>query len=201
LIFEVNKAVASGTFEQTSLDWQLQQLQQRVGEWIERLFSPHWRDHPTNWNLPVWFLQGCFWLIVTSLVGWAGWQLYQLLSPYFYSWKPGLQPASTGAAESTELSAEQWLRRSRSAQQQRNYREACRVLYLAMLQHLNDRELIRQQASRTDGEYLSLVQTLTPSQPYQILIRTHERLCFDQTAISAETFDRCWQAYQEISRT
>ncbi len=69
---------------------------------------------------------------------------------------------------------------------------------MAALQRLSDSNLIRQEPSRTDGEYLQLVQEFASSHPYQLLIQTHERLWFSQDAASAEEVDRCWQAYREI---
>lgn len=196
--------MASGTFEKTSLDWQLQQFQQRIGEWLERIFSNGEQsdsDQP-NWEIPDWLQKALFWLIVIGLILWAGWQLYKLLQPYFSNYFQFSRLSSAAASDrTTVLTASDWLSRSRQAQQQGNYREACRALYMAALQHLNDKDLIRQEPSRTDGEYLSLIQELSASQPYQTLIHTHECLCFSDAAISADVFDRCWQAYREIEGT
>ncbi|MBD1868728.1 DUF4129 domain-containing protein [Cyanobacteria bacterium FACHB-471] len=196
-----NETETAGEFQKNSLGWQLQQAQQRVGEFIERLlFGNDLNRQPVlDWSLPDWLLEGLFWLLVIALVGWAGWQLYKLLNPYLYpAVRLGRSPAPSTDAQPQILTISEWLGRSRTAQQQGDYREACRCLYMAMLQNLNDKELILQQLSRTDGEYLRLVQTLNPPQPYQTLIRTHEQLCFSDTAISSDTFERCWQAYQEI---
>jgi hypothetical protein len=199
----------SGKFEQSSPDWQIQQIQQRVGEqldrfwqWIERLLMGHQGTPAEGWELPDWLLKGLFWLIVPGLVAWLLWQLYKLLSPYL---NPALrtnkkQRLNQSLVQAKELTIAEWLQRSRQSQQQGDYGAACRSLYMAALQHLNDRDLVRQEPSRTDGEYLSLVQILEQSQPYQILIHAHEQLCFSRAAASVELFDRCWQAYQEISR-
>jgi hypothetical protein len=198
---ETNGSETAGEFQKSSLGWQLQQTQQRIEEFIERLLfgnDPN-RDPASDWSLPDWLLEGLFWLLVIALVGWVGWQLYKLLSPYLY---PAVRlrrsPAPSTNSQPQALTISEWLGRSRTAQQQGDYREACRCLYMAMLQNLNDKELIPQQLSRTDGEYLRLVQMLNPPQPYQTLIRIHEQLCFSDAAISADTFERCWQAYQEI---
>jgi hypothetical protein len=190
-----------GEFQQNSLGWQMQQAQQRVGEWIELVLfgnDPD-GDPPFDWSLPDWLLEGLFWLFVIGLISWMGWQLYKLLNPYLdNSLRLGRSPTLVPTSQPPKLTIAEWLGRSRTAQQQGDYREACRCLYLAMLQQLNDKDLISQQASRTDGEYLRLVQTLSDPHPYQMLIRTHEHLCFSDTAVSAETFDLCWQAFQEI---
>lgn len=195
--------VTSGTFEKTSLSWQIRQLQQRMGEALERLFAREdQNDVNFNWQLPDWLEEALFWLIAIGLILWAGWQLYKLLQPYFSSYfQPNTPTPPLPPGRTVELTASDWLKRSRQSQQQGNYREACRALYMAALQQLNDKDLIRQELSRTDGEYLNLIQdlqNLSASQPYQTLIHIHERLCFSDTTISAEVFDRCWAAYREI---
>lgn len=196
--------MASGTFEKSSADWWIQQRQQQAGEWVESLFSGFRLGNleGEDWVLPEWFLQGFFWTVMVALVAGLGWQLYKVFKPYIEDYLRGGRSPSPSPFTPVKQSAAEWLERSRYAQQQGNYREACRSLYMASLYHLSDRQLIRHQESRTDGEYLSLILQIEPPQispqPYQLLIRTHERLCFSDAAISAETFERCWQAYQEI---
>jgi hypothetical protein len=192
--------VASGTFEKNSIGWQIQQMQQRIGEWLEQIFTPF------NWSPevsapPEWLMKSLFWSIAIALTGWIGWQLYQLLRPYFYPvlWaqrEPQLN--QTDSASHENLTIAQWLQRSRTFALAGNYREACRALYLATIQRLDNDKQIPNVLSRTDGEYLRLVQTLANPQPYEVLIRTHEWLCFGHQDISAEMFERCQQAYQEI---
>lgn len=134
---------------------------------------------------------------------WTSWQIYTWLEPYWVNyWRSG-QGGNRIVVQSPTAapSLAEWLRQAHVTQQQGDYRTACRALYMATLQQLSERGLISQALSRTDGEYLHLVQTQNLPQPYQILIRTHERLCFDQVAASPEIYDRCWQAYQEIERT
>ncbi|MBW4516061.1 MAG: DUF4129 domain-containing protein [Timaviella obliquedivisa GSE-PSE-MK23-08B] len=196
--------MASGTFEKSSADWWIQQQQQQVGEWIESLFSGIRLGNlgSEDWALPEWFLQGFFWTVIVGVVTGLGWQLYQVFKPYIMGYLRQGKSRSPSFSSLVKQSTADWLERSRHAQEQGNYREACRSLYMASLQHLSDRNLVRQEGSRTDGEYLSLISQidlpLTCTQPYQLLIRIHERLCFSDAAISAETFERCWQAYQQI---
>ncbi|PSB30681.1 DUF4129 domain-containing protein [Stenomitos frigidus] len=189
----------AGSFEKNSPEWQLQLLQQRIGEGLERLFAPVDSARLPNWSLPEWLLRLLFWVIAGLLLGWLGWQIYQLARPYFNAMSIA-QAGETDRKASTNppLTVAAWLQRSRTFAQQGNYREACRALYLAALQRLNDTEPIPHEPSRTDGEYLQIVQTLPRSAPYQVLIRTHEQLCFDNTVISVAEFDRCQRAYRDI---
>lgn len=191
----------SGSFEKNSFGWQLHLLQQRVGEWLERLFAPVDRTRLPNWSLPEWLTRLLFWVLAGIMLGWLSWQLYQLARPYFAAMTIAQagQPDRRSLADAP-VTVAAWLQRSRTFAQQGNYREACRALYMAALQRLNDTEPIPHEPSRTDGEYLQIVQTLSRSAPYQVLIRTHEQLCFDTTDISVDEFDRCQQAYREIEQ-
>ncbi len=147
---------------------------------------------------PEWVFKALFWVIATVMGLWVLWQLYQLARPYL-----GLEriqrgkPANLNQQVNEKRTPAQWLQRSRTFAQQGNYREACRALYQAMLQKLDQQQLIPDQASRTDGEYLRIVQTFANPRPYQVLFRTHERICFSDVEVSEQTFADCDRAYQE----
>ena len=196
--------MAADSFDKNSLGWQLQQLGQRVSEWLEARFpksSPNLPQVP-EWSFPTGILEGLFWAIVLSAVLLLSWQLVRLLTFYLarsqaHSAQLKLQKTTAKAEERTVAG---WIRQMQEFQRQGNYREACRALYLAMLQRLNDTRLVAHQSSRTDGEYWQVVQPLPQSQAYQTLIRAHEQLCFGDATVSADLFDRCQQAYQEIER-
>lgn len=192
----------SGTFETNSINWQIQLLQMRIAEWLDRLFANSNRSSRPNWLLPEWFFRLAFWMIAALLIGWIGWQLYLLLRPYinpYWRTRSGNPNYSNQATAPESLTVSEWWQRSRTSAQQGNYREACRALYLATLQKLDDQGLIPAQFSRTDGEYWQLLQTLPNARPYEILFQTHERLCFSDREISQQTFDDCEQAYREIA--
>ncbi|MBD2206043.1 DUF4129 domain-containing protein [Calothrix sp. FACHB-1219] len=196
------------SFEKTSWDWQLSQLRQQVSEWIEYEFSrfqlalPEW---PQQWAISPWLakiLYFLFWLVVGGLLIWLAWLLWREFRPYIYAWlrSRGNNFANNPATASNELSIGLLLERSRQFYRQGNYREACRSLYLALLQQLHDRSVIRHQPSRTDGEYLQLLRSsVTPIQPYETLITTHEQLCFSNAEILPENYEHCQQAYREIA--
>jgi len=197
----------TGSFEKTSFGWQLSQLQQRVGEWWELQTSrfapnlpdvsvPSWLDSRVVWIIA----KAAFWVILALLLSWAALQIMRLLSPYFYTLTNQLsQPADRATKTSdSELSVAGWLQRSQKFQQQGNYREACLCLYMAMLQRLNDTGLVPHQSSRTDGEYLQLIQQLPKPTPYQTLLVNHQELCFSNTEASRSVFDQCQEAYREI---
>jgi len=202
--------MSAEAFEKTNWGWQWQQLQQRVGEWLELQFSqfkPNIPDAPAV-SLPSWLgdllwrlLQGTFWLMLVLLVAWVGWQLWELwghsVTAFPSLWRNRV--AKSTATKVTEVTVSEWLKRSQVFQRQGNYREACRCLYMAMLQRLNDTGIAPHQPSRTDGEYQQVVQVLEPNQPYELLLTTHKRLCFGNAEITPEVFDECQQAYREIN--
>jgi len=66
------------------------------------------------------------------------------------------------------------------------------------LQRLNDVGTAIHQPSRTDGEYLQLIQQLPQPAPFDILIKIHQQLFFENREPSASTFEECQQAYQPI---
>jgi hypothetical protein len=196
--------MSTGSFEKNSLGWQVGQLRQRWEEWFElktsqtlpKISLPSWWDSPILQIIA----KVAFWIIVGLLVIWAGWQIWRLLRPYIYSLNNSLnQPADKGTKTlANELSVTNWLQRSQKFQQQGNYREACRCLYMAMLQRLNDSGIAPHQTSRTDGQYLRLVQQLPQPQPYRTLLLIHQRLCFSNTEASSSMFEQCQQAYRDI---
>jgi hypothetical protein len=195
--------MATEAFQKNSLSWQLQQGQQRFTEWLEGIFTRVVPDRPMpDWSLPAWLSQGIFWLVVIGLLAWLGWQAYQIASPYLQTMWRGyydavalVQPSSSHGLTSREL-----LRQAQEAQRKQRYRDACRLLYLAVLSQLDERQVIVHQASRTDREYLALLTQQSILEPYQTLFETHERLSFSNFLVSKEVCDRCWQAYREIEQ-
>ncbi|GAX41780.1 hypothetical protein NIES4075_27770 [Tolypothrix sp. NIES-4075] len=197
----------STSFEKTSWSWQLSVLRQQVGEWVEYQLSRLKLDFPQlpyGWSIDnSWLgklLNFVFWLLLGLFLIWLGWRLWQVFSPYLYAKLRARNTAnSLLKIRDSDLSVSGWLARSQGFYHQNNYREAIRCLYLAMLQHLHDTTIVPHKFSRTDGEYLQLLQSkVTPMQPYETLITTHEQLCFDDTEISLENYQQCQEAYREI---
>jgi len=190
-------------FRETGPGWVLGRVSRNVGEWIQLTFfgnDEQLGDYLPDWQIPEWVFEVIFWAVAVVLITWASWQLYRLLAPYLAGWLGNREEfVSIGQVEAPpQASVEEWVARSRRAQQAGDYREACRALYMAALQRLNDTNLIRQQSSRTDGEYLTLLDRLPRSHPYTLLVETHEQLCFGDRPITEERYQQCQQAFQEI---
>jgi hypothetical protein len=186
----------------SSLPWQIRQGVQNLGEWFEYQFSRVDIDGP---DLPRWpwlepLARGLFWLMVGALALWVGWLLYQGVVAYRNQrqGKIGV-PQGSSPAEATLRQAAYWWREAQRLAQAGDYAGACQALYLAGLARLNDREIVLYRPSRTDGEYLDCMAT-QPSRPYELLIRTHERLTFGGALATEETYQRCRRAYQEIAQ-
>jgi hypothetical protein len=199
--------MSTDAFEQTNWVWKFSLLQQQVGEWIEYQFSRFQKTLPAlppDWSISPWLsdlLRILFWLGLGLFVVWIGWRLWQEFNPYIYGWLNAINNSSgsRAKADSRETSIALLLNQAQEFHRQHNYTEACRCLYLAMLQQLHEQAITLQQPSRTDGEYLQLLKSsVTLIQPYQTLITTHEQLCFSNNEILAENYQQCWQAYQQI---
>ncbi|MBD2253072.1 DUF4129 domain-containing protein [Nostoc parmelioides] len=194
------------TFEKSSLNWQVSQFQQQVGEWLEYQsyrfeqilpnLSPGWKLAPWVINL----LSVLSWSLLVLFLIVVIWRLWVAFSPYVFSWLNNRGYAQNEAKRPTpDLSVANLLERSQVLYRQSDYREACRCLYLAILQHLHDSKIILHKPSRTDSEYLQLLRlSATPVQPYETVITTHEQLCFGNAEILPENYEQCRQAYREI---
>ncbi|MCF4967840.1 DUF4129 domain-containing protein [Nostoc sp. CMAA1605] len=196
-------------FAKTSWDWQLSLSRQRIGEAVEyELYrfdnvlpeiSPDWKLSPWVTNL----LTFLFWLVVILFVAVVILRLWREFQPYIYAWlaNNGNGGNAKSKASPENVSVTTLLERSQQLYRQGNYREACRCLYLAVLQHLHDTKILPHQYSRTDAEYLQLLKlgNQTPLQPYETLITTHEQLCFGNAQMVEENYQQCRQAYREIT--
>ena len=187
--------------EKTSWRWQLDQLQQQLGEWIEVKLRSNDRDLQLD-IFPPWLgalLVRLTWLVLAGLIIWFG---YRVVYPYLQRWlernkqsKLSLDLVSVPTYTVGEL-----LSKSQQFQQSGDYTQASRWLYLAMLQQLNDANLIPHQFSRTDREYLQLLRTVPIIDIGEILVSIHEQLHFGDRQIDSADFDRCQHAYQQIER-
>ncbi|MBD1842913.1 DUF4129 domain-containing protein [Cyanobacteria bacterium FACHB-63] len=197
--------MAAEQFQRSDFNWQIQQFFRRVGEWIElrfpRVQAPNLPDAP-NWWFPSWWLEAGFWVLVSLAVAWLGFQIYLWIRAYLNRNQAEIAKFfdRTTSHPEKERTIAGWVKSAQEFQQQGNYREASRALYMAMLQRLNETKLIVIDKSRTDQEYSRLVQLLPQAESYQMLLETHELLCFSDTPISAEMFDRVQYAYGNIER-
>ncbi|MCL1466618.1 DUF4129 domain-containing protein [Argonema galeatum] len=194
-------------FEKTNFAWQMHQLQQRFSEWLELKLSQSTPDLP-NVSFPSWLIdlikllwplfKAASWLILGLVVTWLVWQLWLLLRPYvqFLGFELGNSASKTTPVN--DRTTADWLGFSRQCYLEGNYGEAVRCLYMAMLQRSHETGIIPHEPSRTDGEYRQLTQMLPKQESYQVLLSTHEELCFGNAEISSEIFDRCQQAYRKI---
>ncbi|WP_353930506.1 DUF4129 domain-containing protein [Okeanomitos corallinicola TIOX110] len=194
-------------FEKTNWSWQFYLFQRQVGEWLDYQFSKFQQnlpELPPGWSISPWMwelLKILFWVILSLFVIWVIWHLWQEFNSYIYAWLARFNNSQESADKVNyrELSISFLISKSEEFYQQKNYREACRYLYLATLQQMHEKAIALQQPSRTDGEYLTLLTSnITAVQPYETLITTHEQLCFSEQQIRAENYQQCQQAYQEL---
>ena len=193
-------------YQKNSLGWQLHQTTENLKEWIAlQLSKLRWNaPQPENGTKPdfsgLWqLLQGMLWVLLGLLILGAIWRIWQGLAPYL---EKLLNPSLKYINPTPELrqSSTEWLKRSQTYQKQGNYYQACRCLYLATLELLDQRGLIPHQSSRTDLEYRFLLAQIGNPHPYHTLLDIHQQLCYGEERASAELLGKCQQAYQEINQ-
>ena len=187
------------SFEKIGWRWQIDRLQQQLGEWIEvRMRSID--ALPSADPLPAWvgvFLVRLSWLLLAGLLLWFS---YRVLYPYYQQWlaKSKHIKLSSDRLIVQASTVQELLAKSQQFQQEGDYTQAARWLYLAMLQRLNDTKLVPHQPSLTDREYLKLLDTFPAIQSGNLLISTHEQIHFGDAIVTAADFDRCQQAVKEV---
>jgi Domain of unknown function (DUF4129) len=181
-------------FQKTSWSWQLEQLQQRWGEWLQAKLM----GALPNQNLPAWLISAITYLLWFLLLAGLAWIIYRIVNFLWQKRDRRRQVSSPATLPVKTRTVAELLAQSQQFQLQHNYSEACRCLYLAMLQRLNDASLIPHQNSRTDQEYAELLKQLPTLQNSTVLLRTHEQLQFADRSISAAGFDSCQAAYDHM---
>jgi len=198
----------TASFQKDSLGWRFQQFTQDINEWFEALFSDRSPELPEGelpqWTIPERLIDGLFWLLVGGMVGWLLWRIFPSLKRWVLSvWKNQPWKTIVPAPRSSWVTHQQWLQESERWAKKGNYTEACRSLYLSLLQWFHEHQVIVQQSSRTDREYTQLLPQSLKSFPKieaaTIVFQTHERLCFSHQVVGEEEFLTCRQAYQAIA--
>ncbi|MBD2136622.1 hypothetical protein H6F32_03235 [Anabaena sp. FACHB-1237] len=197
--------MSTPAFEKTNSSWEFSLSQQKIGEWLEYQWyrlQGNLPELPENWSMSPLLsnvLIILFWIILATCLCWVGLRLWREFSPYIYNWLKLGNYTFSDITRSSIISIDELLEKSQQFYEQGNYKEACRCLYLAMLQQLDQEAIIKNQLSRTDEEYLQLLKSnITTIQPYETLITTHERLCFSNYEILLENYQQCQQAYQQL---
>ncbi len=192
-------------FKQNGLGWQVDLLRQRIDEYIEFKVSQLSADIPRLeflqselfWQI----VRVILWSITAILLVWISWRIWLLLRFYLRRWQRQKQTNnSTITMVTSKISVAEWVARSQEYGKQGDYRQGIFCLYQAMLHLLEDRAIIERQSSLTDREYRRSLQNLQLSQlqTYELLLSTHQRLCFSSAEASKSLFEQCLQAYRSI---
>lgn len=166
------------------LEWQISRLRFDFPE-VDLPKLPEWLGSVTFW-----FFLGLLILVIISII-----------ITYVNNIPKSIPESTKVTSNAKVLTVDQWLKRSQKYFEQENYHDACLSLYQGMLQLLDERQLIPQQQSRTDGEYWRLIEGFSNPLPYQTLLLTHQSLCFGNVKASLKTWENCYQAYQKIEVT
>ncbi|HHP7230777.1 MAG TPA: DUF4129 domain-containing protein [Xenococcaceae cyanobacterium] len=194
------------SFKETSLGWRIELFRQRLQEWWELQLSRIEINTPELSGLDSDLIQLAIkvilWSFIATIAVWLTWQIWLLLHPLIRYWQRQQRQRQSSSKNPLEpqLSPQNWLSEAQRYYQQQNYHQGIVCLYQGILQYLSDREIITRLASRTDAEYLNLIQQRQLGQflSYQLLFLTHEQLCFSNLPASASLFKKCQEAYQII---
>jgi hypothetical protein len=200
--------MSAGSFKQDGLGWRFDLIKQRISEWLEfktsQLNTDAWGWEFLKSKLLWQIIKICLWSIIAVLLVWITWQLWLLLRPYWRRWDRGSNRHSNFKTpiNTPRLSVADWVTRSQTARIEGNYQQAIFCLYQAMLELLDQRGIIPTQASLTDQEYQRSLAKLqvSPSQPYELLLSIHQRLCFSSAEADQALFEQCQQAYRQIEK-
>ncbi len=198
--------MSAGSFKQDGLGWHIDLIKRRIGEWIEykasQLDTDSWELGWIKSRLLWQIVKFGMWLLLAILLVWLTWQLWLILRPYWKRWqrKNNRSLIIDKPTNTPKLSQADWLERSQAARIEGNYRQAIFCLYQAMLQLLDERGIIAARSSRTDEEYRRslLEQDLSSLQAYELLLSSHQRLCFGRAQADRSLFEQCQQAYKQI---
>ncbi|OKH55996.1 hypothetical protein NIES2101_01670 [Calothrix sp. HK-06] len=200
--------MSASEFETNSPGWQFYLFQKRVGESIEYFlsrFDPPTPNKSQGLRFSQWFLNllnFLFWVAVSFFALWLMWRLWKEFKPYLYAWLNETQSNDIRSQKNEQqISAAALSSQSQEFYRQGKYRDACKCLYLALLQFLHERNTLPHKKSRTDGEYLQILRLSNSSmQPYETLITTHEQICFDEMEAAQVNYEQCREAYKEITQ-
>jgi Domain of unknown function (DUF4129) len=183
-------------FEKDNWSWQSGQLQQRFSEWLEAKL----KFGNNNQSLAPWLISSISYFLWFLLIAGILWVAYRIIQSYWpqlarqrFITTPAPVTVKTYTLAELLAQAQRW-------QQEGNYSEACRCLYLAMLQRFNDAKVIPHLMSRTDREYANLLRNSPLTNSGTVLLQTHEQMQFADRPVSAESLEQCQQAYQQIDR-
>jgi hypothetical protein len=100
-----------------------------------------------------------------------------------------------------------WLAIAQEAQANQDYHRAFEALYRALLVQLHEAGVLRQDAARTDREYILGLDQLWSlgdkplhlREDWVMLFRTHESLCFGGEVLQQGHFNQCRAAYDSLA--
>ena len=198
--------MSAGSFKEDGLGWRINLIKQRFSEWSEyqasQVDTGSWDWGFLTSELLWQIIKFCIWSIIALILVWMTWQLWLLFRPVWKRWQRSSDrySAASPPVNTPQLSAADWVERSQSARVEGNYRVAIFCLYQAMLQLLDERDIVPHQLSLTDEEYRrSLLQIqVSPFPPYELLLSIHQRLCFSKAEANQALLEECQQAYQQI---
>jgi Domain of unknown function (DUF4129) len=196
-------------------NWQFSRLWRQGSEAVEYFFIRLLRSlsrgssresTAPNWLEPL--LIAIAWFLVAVFAFGLLFLLSRWLWPLIQRWRHRGLKLSDG--RQTEIARQgtvsSWLEQAQRLHASSDYAGACRALYMALLIRLDEGGWLRQDLARTDREYLRRIDALwvlakKPLQlrtSFQQIFLTHEQIEFANRPTSAENYQTCQQAYNDL---
>lgn len=195
-------------YEKDNIWWRIGKTQQMLAEWWDKK-NYGLKENFQDWSIPSWLKDFLWksakifsWIILTFLLVWIVWKISPSLRNYFANLIDKIKDDRTynKPKKIRDTSITDWWQKAEKFQVSGNYTEAIFCLYAGALQKLHDQGIAANLVSRTDGEYLKIVDRLLPSTSYQVLFEVHQDLCFGGTKADLNLWQRYSKAYQNLDK-
>jgi hypothetical protein len=179
-------------------------LQWQVSQWLK---SNSKTDNASEWS---WLVPVLFWglrilgfVVLAVAIFLLGRQVWQWIARWSTRASSGRQVNWVEPVRSRL----DWLAIAQDAQAKQDYHRAFEALYKALLVQLHECGVLRQDAARTDREYIRGLDQLWSlgdkplhlREDWVTLFRTHESLCFGGEVLQKQHFDACRAAYDSLA--
>jgi hypothetical protein len=192
------------------LNWTTQTQFRKVWEGLECQLTHCAESSHTNSGPPQWIWLLLFWFlkilaaIVLSVVAFL---LVRQIWLWLRLWLKRTSRTRAVSWVEPVRSRLDWLAIAQEAQSRQDYHRAFEALYKALLVQLHEAGVLRQDAARTDREYILGLDQLWSlgDKPLHLrddwvtLFRTHESLCFGGDVLQQRHFDKCRAAYDSLA--
>lgn len=177
-----------------NLDW-LRKIFERLLQWVEELFTILPDIHGGTSRTLAYIALGLAASVLAAALFLAGRALLRRFAPYAAGHQPDIEIALRGAASPDPDSL---LDRSRRTAARGDYREAIRLLYLALIWKLNFAGLVEYHPATTNWEYLRSLRDGQSRPPLESLTTIFDRICYGAARAAQPDYEECERLFDSV---